>query len=175
MSCMRMQEFRSSSLDRRLRFRSRMVPSVPRMTPAWQDTSSPGALIGMPPGRSLEGLSEIKAGKLRRLSVPLWHGAAHPECPLSRRVLEDKQTSREHRESDVHDPFRTFLSRGVRLICERRRRLGKMRLRGERRPLKAPIWPGAAVLIVKNGLPAASPCERGLRRYGPPLRRISNP
>src|SRR6266498_1594719 len=102
MSCMRMQEFRSSSLDRRLRFRSRMVPSVPRMSPAWQDTSSPGALIVMPPGRSLEGLSEIKAGKLRRLSVPLWHGAAHPECPLSRRVLEDKQTSREHRESDVH-------------------------------------------------------------------------
>src|SRR6266496_2232845 len=50
MSCMRMQEFRSSSLDRRLRFRSRMVPSVRRMTPAWQDTSSPGALIGMPPG-----------------------------------------------------------------------------------------------------------------------------
>ena len=31
-------------------FRSPMVPSAPRMTPAWQDTSSPGALIGMPPG-----------------------------------------------------------------------------------------------------------------------------
>jgi hypothetical protein len=35
---------------RRLRFRSPMVSSAPRMTPAWRDTSSPGALIGMPPG-----------------------------------------------------------------------------------------------------------------------------
>jgi hypothetical protein len=50
MSFMRTQDFRSSSLDRRLRFRSPMVSSAPRMTPAWQDTSSPGALIGMTPG-----------------------------------------------------------------------------------------------------------------------------
>jgi hypothetical protein len=48
MSFMRTQDFRSSNLDRRLRFRSPMVPSAPRMTSAWQDISSPGALIGMP-------------------------------------------------------------------------------------------------------------------------------
>src|SRR6266568_305456 len=67
MSFMRMQEFRSSSLDRRLRFRSPMVPSASRMTSAWQDTSSPGGLIGMPPG--LEPIVAVRPERAKRAYV----------------------------------------------------------------------------------------------------------
>jgi len=67
MSFMRTQDFRSSNLDRRLRFRSPMVPSAPRMTPAWQDISSPGALIGMPAKHAL-GLVQY----LRTIGYAAW-------------------------------------------------------------------------------------------------------
>jgi hypothetical protein len=38
-------------------------------------------------------------------SVAFWHKPADSECPLSRRVLEDKRTCHGDRENDVHDPF----------------------------------------------------------------------
>src|SRR5215467_12859117 len=42
-------------------------------------------------------------------------------CPLKCRQLEDKRTSPRHRESDVHDPERTWKLRHIECFAGRRR------------------------------------------------------